>query len=170
MTVLVDDRSLWACTAKRGTGRENELEIFVSLFVAEDAFCNLEQSAEFDDSGYAGSDRCLELLFAGPAEAEGTEPGLVSNAEEIVSFGKGADGTAFAFGHAALRALHKAASPGVWGRVADRAEGCEACGWCEGAACQGESRLQREPIRVFEPRTVIFKQNGFGTANAVASG
>ena len=106
VAMLVDDRRLRPRAAERGAGGEDELKVFVRFLVPENALGDLEQPAEFDQGRNAGADRRLERFFADPAEAERAEPRLVGDAEQIVAFGKRANGAAFSFGEAAFGALH----------------------------------------------------------------
>ena len=121
--MLVNDRRLRACTAEGGAWGEDKLEVLVRFLVSENPFGDLEQSPEFDQGGHAGSDRRLESLFADPAESECPKSGLVGDAKQIIALCKRVDGAPLALGEAAFGALHQAPSPGVGGRVADRAEG-----------------------------------------------
>ncbi|MBB5357185.1 hypothetical protein HDE76_000367 [Rhodanobacter sp. ANJX3] len=43
----------------------------------------------------------MERFFACPAESEGTQAGLVGDAEQVIAFRKGANSAAFAFGKTA---------------------------------------------------------------------
>ena len=117
--MLVDDRRLRPRAAEGGARSEDELKVFVRFLVPENPLGDLEQPAEFDQGRHAGPDRRLEGLFADPAESECAKPGLIGDAEQVVAFRKRANGAAFAFGEAALRALHEATAPGIGRRVAD---------------------------------------------------
>src|SRR5215467_1001833 len=77
MAVLVDDGRLRTSTAQGRSRCEDELEILVGLFVAQDAFGDLQEPAEFNEGRDAGSRRRLERRIIGPAEAKRAETGFI---------------------------------------------------------------------------------------------
>ena len=124
--------------------------------------------AKLNQSGHRCADWRLERVVSSPTEAQCAQPGLVSHAQEIVALQKRVYGAAFAFGKAALGALHEPAAPGIGPRITDGAEGRVASGRREGAASQGQGRLQREPVGVLPPGAVIPEYDGLRAASAIA--
>ena len=113
MTALVDDRSLRTRATERRSRCEDELKIFVGFFVAQDALGDLQEPAEFDQRGDAGTGRGLKGLVARPAKAQCPKTGLVGDAEQIVGFGEGTNGTPVALRSTALGALHQPTAPSI---------------------------------------------------------
>ena len=113
VAVLVDDRRLRARTAQGGAGSEDELEIVVGFLVAENPLGAPKQAAKLNQSRHPRADWSLERVAPGPTEAQCAQPGLVGHTQEIVALQERANGAAFAFGTAALGALHQPAAPGI---------------------------------------------------------
>src|SRR5208283_4061735 len=109
MAVLVNHRRLRACAPQRGSGSEDELEVFVGFFIAKNSLGDLEQTSKLDKSRHTRADWRLEYLVSDEAEAQRAQPGLVGNAQKVVAFRERADGATFAFRKAALNSLHQAA-------------------------------------------------------------
>jgi hypothetical protein len=144
------------------------LKVLVRFLVPENPLGDLEQPPEFDQGGNAGTDRRLERLFTRPAESEGAQAGLVGDAEQVIAFREGANGTAFAFGKTALGPLHQTAAPCVGRGVSDGSESHQSGRGGGGAAGQGKGRLKREPVWINEPRSIVFEKDGLCASNAIA--
>ncbi|WJK78310.1 hypothetical protein QOV31_005195 (plasmid) [Agrobacterium fabrum] len=149
--MLVEDRRFWTRAAEGGARGEDELEVLIRFLVPEVALGDLEQPAKFDQSRNASTNRCLKNLVANPAEAECAKPGLVGDAKQVVAFGQGTNGAAFAFREAALGALHEAAPPSIRRGVAHGVERRQSGGRSESATRQCKRWLQREAVRVLKP-------------------
>src|SRR3546814_16049459 len=83
--MLVGDGRLRARAAEGGAGGEDELQVFIRFLVPENPLGDLEQPGKLDQGRNARAGRCLEGLFADPAEAERAKPGLVGDAEQVVA-------------------------------------------------------------------------------------
>ena len=102
-----------APTAQGGAGSEDEPEIFVGFLVAENPLGDPKQAAKLNQSRHPCAGRSLEGVVPSPTEAQCAQPGLVGHAKEIVALQECANDAAFAFGKAALGALHQPAAPGI---------------------------------------------------------
>ena len=77
---------------------------------------------------------------------------------------------AFALGRAAFGSLHETPPPGIWRRVADRAEDRLSGGRDECAAGHREGGLKRKAPGIIQPPFGIFEEDGLLAPNPVASG
>ena len=94
-------------------GAKMRLEIVVGFLVSENPLGDPKQAAKLNQSRHPRADRSLEGVVPGPTEAQCAQPGLVGHAKEIVALLERANDAAFAFGKAALGALHQPAAPGI---------------------------------------------------------
>ncbi len=67
--MLINDGCFRPCSAERGAGCEDKLEILVRFLVPENPLGNLQEPSEFDQGRDGGADRRLESLLPCPAES-----------------------------------------------------------------------------------------------------
>ena len=162
--MLVDDRSFWARTPQGRTGCEDQVQIFIRLFVLQNPLCDLQQAAEFDQRRRTGTRGSLENHLPCSAKAQAAEPCLVGDAQEIICLAQRANGAVFTRSLPALGALHQPAAPCVGGRIANRAEHRLATRGCKWPAAETKRRLNREPACVPQPCFIILECHRLGTA------
>jgi hypothetical protein len=169
VAVLIDDRRLGACAAKRRSECEDELQILIGFLVAKDALCHLKKASDLDQGEHARAKRRLEHILPRPAEAESTKAGFIGNAEKIVAFEEGSDRAAFTLSEVTLGALHEATPPSIGSRVTDGPEDGSS-GWRRKAAArQYQGRLDRKAVRIIDPLQRVLEHDRLVASHLVAA-